>query len=415
MGFTDKFMEYLQIERIKSLNSVQYKRLTISATVVVFGLGALYLNSIAGNGPFGMITGPMTSVNQSPNIGQKVTAIVVKGKQVALLPNESQAKDVIQQVVDFFTKEKAEQGMTLQSYQIKDTIAYEEVDLPAGTTPLSIEDAVKKLTHPEQEVITYQVQPGDCISIIAEKTKTPMSVLLASNPGLVPERLQIGQALRLVKPTYDIDIETTYVLVQDEDIKFDTQEVKEESLGWSKPVIKQEGENGKKEARYLVVKHNGETVNQELQGETVLKPPVTRIVAKGDRYLVAARGGAGRFSWPTSSHLITSPFGMRDGKLHTGVDFGCPVGTSVAASADGVVRFAGWAGSYGKRIIVDHGGGVQTTYNHLSEILVGSGQKVNQGEVIARSGVTGNTTGPHLHFEVMTGGNFQNPMGYLGK
>nr|WP_279286951.1 M23 family metallopeptidase [Heliobacterium chlorum] len=305
--------------------------------------------------------------------------------------------------------------MTLQSYQIKDTIAYEEVDLPAGTTPLSIEDAVKKLTHPEQEVITYQVQPGDCISIIAEKTKTPMSVLLASNPGLVPERLQIGQALRLVKPTYDIDIETTYVLVQDEDIKFDTQEVKDQSLGWSKPVVKQEGENGKKEARYLVVKHNGETVNQELQGETVLKAPVTRIVAKGDRYMVAARGGVGKFSWPTSSHLITSPFGMRDGKLHTGVDIGCPVGTDIAASADGVVRSAGWAGSYGKRIIVDHGGGVQTTYNHLSEILVGSGQKVNQGEVIARSGVTGNTTGPHLHFEVMTGGNFQNPMGYLGR
>jgi murein DD-endopeptidase MepM/ murein hydrolase activator NlpD len=120
---------------------------------------------------------------------------------------------------------------------------------------------------------------------------------------------------------------------------------------------------------------------------------------------------------------ITSPFGMRyhpilhRWKLHTGTDFGVPVGTAIRAAADGVVLDAFRNSAYGNRVIVDHGlvNGVYlvTTYNHLSRWVVHSGQQVKRGQVIAYSGNTGWTTGPHLHFEVLVDGRFVNPLTWL--
>ena len=120
---------------------------------------------------------------------------------------------------------------------------------------------------------------------------------------------------------------------------------------------------------------------------------------------------------------VTSSYGMRYhpilryNKLHTGVDFGVPSGTKVRAALGGTVLESYFNSAYGNRIVVDHGlvDGVYlvTTYNHLSRRGVGSGDKVDQGDVIGRSGNTGWSTGPHLHFETMEDGHFVNPMKWL--
>lgn len=91
------------------------------------------------------------------------------------------------------------------------------------------------------------------------------------------------------------------------------------------------------------------------------------------------------------------------------------VGTPVRASGRGTVSSAGWLGAYGKTVIVDHGYGLQSLYAPNSEILVQPGQKVERGEVLARSGSTGRSTGPHIHFEVRENGNPVDPLKYLGK
>jgi murein DD-endopeptidase MepM/ murein hydrolase activator NlpD len=102
---------------------------------------------------------------------------------------------------------------------------------------------------------------------------------------------------------------------------------------------------------------------------------------------------------------ITSGFGMRYHpilhvrKLHTGVDFGVPIGTPVHAAASGVVVHAGWLGAYGNAVIIDHGGGVSTLYGHNSHVDVHAGESVSAGQVISHSGSTGYSTGPHVHFE----------------
>ena len=117
-----------------------------------------------------------------------------------------------------------------------------------------------------------------------------------------------------------------------------------------------------------------------------------------------------------SNYTLSARYGQRGGiwsaGWHTGLDFRVKSGTAVVAAANGTVIASGWGGAYGYRIEVDHGNGYITAYNHLSKIEVTEG-KVAAGQEIGKSGSTGNTTGPHLHFEVTKDGEFMNPSSWL--
>jgi murein DD-endopeptidase MepM/ murein hydrolase activator NlpD len=118
-------------------------------------------------------------------------------------------------------------------------------------------------------------------------------------------------------------------------------------------------------------------------------------------------------AWPTQG-TITSGFGYRWGALHAGLDIANNVGTPIRAAKSGTVIVAGWnAGGYGNWVIIDHGGGFSTLYGHMSRIRTSEGASVKQGDLIGDMGSTGNSTGPHLHFETRVGGNPQDPTRYL--
>lgn len=121
---------------------------------------------------------------------------------------------------------------------------------------------------------------------------------------------------------------------------------------------------------------------------------------------------AGGLAWPVNGP-ITSGFGQRWGRLHAGIDIGVGFGTPIGAAAGGIVIHAGWLGGYGNLVVIDHGGGLSTAYGHQQAIYVRNGQQVGQGQVIGEVGSTGNSTGPHLHFEVRVGGSPVDPLGYL--
>lgn len=122
---------------------------------------------------------------------------------------------------------------------------------------------------------------------------------------------------------------------------------------------------------------------------------------------------------PAPGHTVTSPFGVRTdpilgtAALHTGMDFRAPIGMPAKVTAAGVVTRAGWAGGYGRMIEVDHGGGFATRYGHLSEIDVVVGQKLAAGDVIGKTGSSGRSTGPHLHYEVRHDGEAVDPLRFL--
>lgn len=116
------------------------------------------------------------------------------------------------------------------------------------------------------------------------------------------------------------------------------------------------------------------------------------------------------------SGIITSRFGNRESIRtygHTGLDIAAPAGTSIRAAADGTVTFAGYSGGYGYVVKMSHGNGIETYYAHCSELYVSAGEKVEAGDVIAAVGSTGNSTGNHLHFEVLVDGTEIDPQNYL--
>jgi murein DD-endopeptidase MepM/ murein hydrolase activator NlpD len=120
-------------------------------------------------------------------------------------------------------------------------------------------------------------------------------------------------------------------------------------------------------------------------------------------------GAPGTFSWPASGP-ITDPFGMRmhpithQWKMHSGMDIGAPMGSTITAAAGGKIIYAGWEGGYGNTIIIDHGGNTSTLYGHCSQLFVSEGQEVQRGQAIGAVGSTGESTGPHLHFEIRING-----------
>ncbi len=118
------------------------------------------------------------------------------------------------------------------------------------------------------------------------------------------------------------------------------------------------------------------------------------------------------YVWPVSGTL-TSTFGWRWGRMHEGIDIAVSSGTPVVAAAAGTVIAAGWMGGYGNLVLIDHGNGVATAYGHNTSVAVGAGQFVAQGQLIAYSGNTGHSTGPHVHFEVRVNGSPVDPLGYL--
>ena len=127
-------------------------------------------------------------------------------------------------------------------------------------------------------------------------------------------------------------------------------------------------------------------------------------------------GGSGvspsGFIWPVRG-VVTSGYGPRWGRMHTGIDIAARSGTPIVAAKAGEVIYAGWLGGYGNAVLLDHGDGIATLYGHQSRIAVIEGQPLNQGEVVGFVGTTGHSTGNHLHFEVRVDTKPRNPRPYL--
>ncbi|PCC27210.1 hypothetical protein CIK76_18490 [Glutamicibacter sp. BW80] len=156
-------------------------------------------------------------------------------------------------------------------------------------------------------------------------------------------------------------------------------------------------------------------INPKVANEEKLSEILT--ASGGDIQKVGSTGGL--LERPVDSNRITSSFGHRKNPtgagfmIHSGTDYGVPSGTKVYAAASGKVTVSGWAGHSGQRVTLAHGNGLETGYSHNSQLLVNVGDTVKRGDVIALAGSTGNSTGPHVHFEVIVDGQFKDPAGWL--
>ena len=155
----------------------------------------------------------------------------------------------------------------------------------------------------------------------------------------------------------------------------------------------------------------------EILGHQQAEPALLRVLSKADLVLeaavvVAAQEAGRRMRAPIEAE-ITSEFGPRWGRMHSGVDFESDHGVAIVAARGGVVLEADWMDGYGLSVVIDHGGGLSTLYAHQSELDVTAGQRIERGERLGWVGVTGNSSGPHLHFEVRLYGAAVDPRNYL--
>lgn len=265
-----------------------------------------------------------------------------------------------------------------KTHELIDSAAAEPTDGSADNLPLL------------PEVIIHVVQANETLSDIARKYGIKLDTIIAANAIHDPDRIRVGDELR--------------ILTQDGVL----HRIQPGESLWEIS------------RRYNVSIEEIAAINRIPEpsritaGTEIFLPGAE--AARAQQYREAVVDASGRlirnFSWPVQGP-ISSSFGPRWGRMHQGIDIAVVTGTPVRAAASGRVSFAGENGGYGLLVIIDHGNGVETRYAHNSQLLVKVGDRVQRGQVIARSGNTGNSTGPHLHFEIRQYGQAVDPLLYL--
>lgn len=288
------------------------------------------------------------------------------------------------------------------------------------------------------EVTTvYKISDGDNVGSLAEKLGLSAEDFNRLNPEISDETLSQGGEInvKILEPYLSAVVFKTEVLT--EEIPYETIKTEDDTLSEnSAPVVKVKGEKGSKTLTYDIATRNGVELSRTLVSETVTSEPKNEEITIGTKKEEVAEAveiqtqtetastqlsdgedstaTSSGYIWPVggSGGYISCPFSGAYG--HTGIDIAANLGTPVYAAADGVVVKAqtGYTG-YGKLIVIQNNDGYITYYAHLNYIGVSVGQTVHQGEFIGEVGSTGNSTGPHLHFEVRSGRTYLNPLNFI--
>lgn len=332
--------------------------------------------------------------------------IAVDGRVVTALASEADSYDALSIVEAQYKNENNEthfaNQVTVQQCRVQPEMI------------VSKEDAVKVLNGTKDALLTHTVSAGETFSSIALRYGIGTQQLLNANPDIVPELLQQGEKILVTAPQPLVAVEATEVITIEESIPYEVEERKDSSIYKGTRKVLSKGSRGKKEVVYEVTRVNNEVTKKTALSETVLSNPTKEIVAVGTKIKpqTAPTGVLARPYYGT----ITARFGSRGSRwasTHTGIDYAGTTGDPIKAADGGTVTYAGWNGSYGKMVKISHGNGLETWYAHMSSISVKSGQKVAKGATIGKIGSTGNSSGPHLHFEVRKNGVAKNPSNYV--
>jgi len=346
------------------------------------------------------------------------SALEIAGTQIAILPNQGDVDTLLKLYQDNYTKPSDTNKVT--SVEFSESIATKPVEAQLAQVK-TIDQAMKALTGGKIATTEYTAQENDSWWLIARKNDMKTSEVLASNPGMTENsKIQTGQKIKIVSASPYLTVMSKGTITSTETMAHEVVTTIDTELASGDTVIKEPGSDGTKVVTYAYTQKNGQDISKQVIEEKVTKQPVLEAVSKGPSVTavsmtgVASRGSNSStgIAWPLRGP-INSPYGSRWGSFHTGLDIGGSTGTTYSAAASGTVVEAGWGGGYGNMILIDHGHGVSTRYAHSSKLLVSVGQQVKQGQSIGLVGSTGNTTGPHLHFEVIINGSTVNPSSYL--
>jgi murein DD-endopeptidase MepM/ murein hydrolase activator NlpD len=310
----------------------------------------------------------------------------------------------------------------IDSHILKDRSSYEvveinaDVDIQEKTVKLSAvqskEDAIALIEGGISKTYVYTVKEGDTLDTVAKEMGTTVDELVRQNQITKGEgALKEGLILRNTVSNKTISVKTVGVETFAEVVPYKTIYQESDKYYEGDEIVSVAGQDGKNKVKARLTRIDGEITDREnLEVEEII-PVVDRVVIKG----TAERPptvGCGKFIRPCTLPIYYH-FGWRWGRMHEGIDMSGPSGTPIIAADGGTVITAGWYQGYGLAVIIDHQNGYKTLYGHCSTLAVSVGDKVYQGQHIANVGSTGNSTGPHLHFEIWINGTKVDPEPYI--
>ena len=278
---------------------------------------------------------------------------------------------------------------------------------------LSSEDFAQTISTKRTETQVYTVKDGENAQSIATAANMSYERLMELNEGLsdTPEE---GASVLLEKELPVLAVKTVRTETVTENIAFSKETIKDNDEYTTYSNCITPGKNGKRSVVQQITEINGVQVSRDVLSSEVIEEPVNAVYVVGTKK--ASKVGSGLFTWPLPGvRTISSPFGYRWGRLHSGVDISTSgvYGRTVVAADSGTVTVKNSASGYGLHVIISHGNGYSTYYAHLSAVNVSTGQVVGKGQAIGKVGNSGSSTGPHLHFEIRVNNSPKNPMNYF--
>lgn len=351
----------------------------------------------------------LNSLSYMRDVKAKAYGIFVGGKQQVVVQSKEIAQDLLNAIQDSYTPKST--SVKYDNVQFLEKVQIKKVDTKLGEIQNELDAGNYLMTGAVKKTI-HEVVQGETFSGIAHAYGIKQSALSEMNPEVNPEKLKIGQEIFLNKDCPVLTVETEETLTYTASMPYEIIYEDTSTLYKGEQTVKAQGADGQQTVVAKVVKQNGMEISNEVVSSQVISQPVNQVVLVGTK-AAPKLVGTGTYQYPVRGYRLSSKFGSRWGRTHTGVDLACPSGTKITAADGGTVTFAGYKGSYGYLIIINHGGGRETYYAHCSKLIATKGQKVYQGQYIANVGSTGRSTGPHVHFEVHINGTAKNPLNYL--
>ena len=389
---------------------------------------------------------------------KKITSIILifillQSFCIFVFADDSLSNETVNTVTNEVSLEEQQQEVEDKINEVNTELEYVQEELSA--TMLKVQELEDRIMSYESEIKelgtqmeTLQASINDATTKleIASQSYEEKSDLLAKRLVAIYESGDVQYLDVLLRSENITDFLSRYYIIE-EVVKYDSELIKQvEEEKNNIETTKQKLENEQSEIRIIkakseqtsIVLSNMKTLQQAYvdkltEDEKTLQEQITAYKqeqAEIEAQILAAtinidaeiQYTGGEMLWPvaTSGTVITSNYGVREHpiqgivKQHTGLDIGgAPLGTPVVAALDGIVSYAGWLGGYGNCVMINHGDGIITLYGHGNEILTQVGTEVKQGDTIMTVGSTGNSTGPHLHFEVRINGNYTNPLNFV--
>ncbi len=333
-------------------------------------------------------------------------AVYVDDEALFGVSSAEAAEWVLAKYKQLYTKEEITDDMVVDFCE-KTKINKEYVHISLLETP---EDAIKVLSGENKEIASYEVKADDTLWDIAKKYDTTVESLLAINKNIT-DNIHEGMEIKVEKTVPRLSVRSVQTVSLTEEVPYSVKKINDDTMYQGRTVVSTRGQAGSAKVLATITKVNGVQVDKKVLESEIITEPVAQIEKVGTKKRPPTTG-SGSFITP-SYGTLSSRYGRRWGRNHNGIDVAGSYNEPIKAADGGVVTYSGWMSGYGNYVVINHENGYQTAYGHCASLDVGVGDRVAKGDVIAKMGNTGRSTGTHLHFEVRKNGKYVDPLKYV--